>query len=157
MKENDDALVRAAVRGDCAAMGSALEGGADPNCRFAVEGAGTWTPLIAAASMGLSGAVALLLRRGARPDERDELGRTALHYAGIAWDGADAVRALLADGATASVVDRAGFSPLDAAAGAGNALTGTLLAAARAPCSPVHRAWVAESTPQQPDHGRGGR
>ncbi len=61
-----------------------LDVGADPNQRFEPapgQGSGDATPLMVAAAFGHTGAINVLMARGAKLRARDALGRTALHWA----------------------------------------------------------------------------
>jgi uncharacterized protein len=127
-------LVHAAAKGHEPIMRVLLAAGADPRS----NATGSY-PLYAAAWHGKAVAIDLLVERGADVDARESSGATALM--GAAAQGRDeAVRRLLAHGAS-----------LTASCGAGNALdiaranrhesTAALLAAAGAtPLRPAHRA-----------------
>ena len=75
------------------------------------------TLLHCAADAGLLGAVTALLAAGVPVDAVEaEAGQTALHYA-VALGRGDVIAALRAGGASASVADLSGATPLDGAAG----------------------------------------
>lgn len=72
------ALARVAQLGDAEASRLLLDRGADPN----TKGSSGWTPLMAATVAEKSTAtVKVLLEKGARVNERDDAGRTALDWA----------------------------------------------------------------------------
>eukprot|EP00747_Dinoflagellata_sp_TGD_P056184 gnl/TRDRNA2_/TRDRNA2_149952_c0_seq2.p1 gnl/TRDRNA2_/TRDRNA2_149952_c0~~gnl/TRDRNA2_/TRDRNA2_149952_c0_seq2.p1 ORF type:complete len:286 (+),score=35.34 gnl/TRDRNA2_/TRDRNA2_149952_c0_seq2:31-888(+) len=107
----------AAVNDDVPVLGRALaERAVAPD---AADASGR-TGLHAAASMGATAALRLLLQHGARPDARNgREGSTPLHMA--AGRGfADCVSLLLAHGAPVSAADRAGKTPLHEAAWGGH-------------------------------------
>lgn len=85
----------AAMKGDRAAVERELEAGQDVN---STTPDARLSPLMLAARFGSASVVAILLNRGARVDDRDAEGRTALMHA-AAGDNADVVRLLLNAGA----------------------------------------------------------
>jgi len=89
-------LLFAAQQGDVESGRLLLQAGADVNDRSAID---RKTALVVAAASGSRDFCALLLDKGANPDLADDGGFTALHYAAMAGNGADIVRALLAQGA----------------------------------------------------------
>jgi ankyrin repeat protein len=91
-------LMHAALYADAALMQLLIESGADVN---AADKSGTTTLMLAA---GDADKVRLLLDHGARADARTKIGRTPLLIACTHADNADAVRLLLAAGA--SIKDR---------------------------------------------------
>ena len=95
------ALHEAALRGDAAAVQSALAAGLDVN---GADEEGR-TALMLAAFDGHTGAVYLLLRRGARVDSQDAAGRTALMYA-ASGPNTPTVQRLLAAAPTVDLRDR---------------------------------------------------
>ena len=89
-------LLFAAQQGDVESGRLLLQAGSDVNDRSAID---RKTALVVAAASGSRDFCALLLDKGANPDIADDGGFTALHYAAMAGNGADIVRALLAHGA----------------------------------------------------------
>ena len=89
-------LLFAAQQGDVESGRLLLQAGSDVNDRSAID---RKTALVVAAASGSRDFCALLLDKGANPDLADDGGFTALHYAAMAGNGADIVRALLAQGA----------------------------------------------------------
>ena len=87
------------------------------------------TPLMVAAREGALEAARLLLRRGARLDARDSIGRTPLHIAARPWwqENAALVTLLLEAGAQPSIRDNQGYTPEQCAAAAGYARSAALL------------------------------
>jgi ankyrin repeat protein len=154
-----DWLFRAAVRGDRAAVESALLAGANPDDqdddgdtplvlaaaagRSAIAellldagadvnlaGRDGMTPLIMASLSGHHAVVELVIARGPRVDVRDALGRTALWFAALASD-LDLARRLRVAGADPLLADLEGWSPLDLAIEVGERPMIRLLAADR--------------------------
>ncbi len=72
------------------------------------------TPLMAASFWGKTGAVELLIDKGAELDLREEDGRTALHWA-VRRGHPEVVKILLAHGARTDITDREGKTALDLA------------------------------------------
>ena len=105
-------LHHSAARGDLAAMGEALEKGADVNARDRRR----QTPLHYAARSRDGGAngLRLLLEHDADPDLRSVSGETALHMA--VYHSAEAVRVLLEGGANPDIEDNRGRTARDVAA-----------------------------------------
>jgi ankyrin repeat protein len=77
------------------------------------------TALLAAARRGHADAVSLLLAAGARIDRANAAGETALHVAGLAGDARSLIALTDRNRAAIDVRDRAGRTPLMAAAEAG--------------------------------------
>jgi ankyrin repeat protein len=118
-------LVHAAVKGHEPIMRVLLAAGADPRS----NATGSY-PLYAAAWHGQAAAIELLVERGAEVDARESSGATALM--GAAAQGRDeAIRRLLAHGASLAVSCDAG-NALDIARANGHESTAALLAAAGA-------------------------
>lgn len=88
-----------------------------------------------AARFGREDLLALLWRRGADMDRKDEWGKSAMHHA-AACGRAGCARALLGWGAMPDQRDRDGRTPLALACAAGHVeLAGALLSAGADPCS----------------------
>lgn len=122
------ALHEAALRGDVAAVQSALAAGLDVN---GVDEDGR-TALMLAAFDGHTEVVDLLLRRGARVDTQDGAGRTALMYA-ASGPNTPTVQRLLAAAPTVDLRDREEhFTALMFAAAEGQAENVRALLQARA-------------------------
>jgi uncharacterized protein len=108
-----DALTQAAARGDHALVALLLEAGADPRL---VTSPYDGTALIAAAHHGHVEVILLLLERKPNTDHVNNLGWTALMEAIVLGDGGprhtEALRILIAAGASPNIPDRAGVTPL---------------------------------------------
>jgi hypothetical protein len=103
-------LASAVIAGDIRTVRGALADGADPN--LLVQGGGE-TALMWAVTNDRSTQIArMLLARGARVDERDGMGRTALHHAAQAGRR-DAAEVLIAHGARVDTRNTSGQTPLD--------------------------------------------
>jgi len=126
-------LMRAAKAGDLAAMRVLLEAGADPNLRTESgrRGRGGISPLLFAAGIGTAeqdttgrfktqqeaiDAIELLLEYGARIDDTDTQGRTALHGAALQGYN-DVIVYLVGKGLALTAADNEGLTPLDTALG----------------------------------------
>jgi ankyrin repeat protein len=125
------ALLLAAGGGHLAVLDTLLDAGADPNMQPSGH-----TPLGLAVQRGITGAVPLLLARGAQVDARNEQGLTALMMA-CWWGHAEIARALIAAGAELEAVNVRGHSPLMIAAGCGHAEAVSVLLAAGAAVNQV--------------------
>jgi hypothetical protein len=104
---------------DAAVVGSVLallDGGVPPDgwgeTEVVYEGQNEFTPLMVAAIRRLPKTTALLIRRGAKVNEIDHDGRTALMWAAKSGNSR-VVRVLLAAGADPNIVDRRGRTALD--------------------------------------------
>jgi ankyrin repeat protein len=104
------ALVMSASKGDAQSIENLVSKGADVNAQDQIS------PLMAAADSGQVSTVALLLKKGARVNDRAALnGMTALHFA--ARKGfLEVVELLLKSGADFEITDSDGFTPLWSAA-----------------------------------------
>lgn len=109
-----------------------LTHGADPNARFdskiarvpdnprssipdqSYANVTNATPLMHAAAGGQAAVVELLLKAGARMNDQDSYGYTALYW-GVMRDAREAVALLLERGADPNLRDRGGFTPLQLA------------------------------------------
>jgi hypothetical protein len=111
----DADLLRAARRGDLAAVEASLQDGADPNA----QGPEGRTPLLEAVAGGRIRAIRVLLRRGARPDVASAAGRTPLVEA-AETGSVDAARLLIEAGADLNRSQRGVGSPVEAAERAGH-------------------------------------
>ena len=90
-----------------------LEAGADPNFLCPLDAQRHWRPLIAAASVGSTACVALLLAAGSDASSRDSSGAVALHHA----RGVETVRLLLQAAPQAALVrNSSGSTPAQDAA-----------------------------------------
>ncbi len=89
--------------------------------------------LISYVQLGKAATVRKMLEKGADPDEKDEKGRTSLHWAAQeAFLGI--IRGLIRSGARINVSDDLGFTPLAIAAGTGHeAIVRELLNAGASP------------------------
>ena len=77
------------------------------------------SPIFQAATYGEVESARALLKQGANPNEKDESGRTALHWA--CQEGRiKIIRLLIKFGAQVDATDNLGFTPLATAAGEGN-------------------------------------
>jgi ankyrin repeat protein len=121
------ALLRAASKGDSAAVDAALQAGGDANAA-AANGV---TPLMLVCRSKSRVAVRALLKAGASAGLRSRMGCTAIGVAAERGD-ATAVAALIEGGADVNTVDGAGESPLMLAARLGHASPVPTLVAAKA-------------------------
>jgi ankyrin repeat protein len=124
-------LMRAARTNDAAVMKLLLGGGADPfltlpdrtNTLMIASGAGAGglrgegIRIVVPTEAGAVDAVSLLLDRGMDPDAFNTAGNTALHSAVARGDAV--VKLLVSRGASLHLKNKAGFTPLDLASGAG--------------------------------------
>jgi ankyrin repeat protein len=114
--ENDryDVITIAAVKDDVRMVKLAIELGGDPR---AVTSRYDGTALIAAAHLGHDGVVRALIDAGAPLDHVNNLGWTALIEAVVLGDGGPrhvaTAKALVAAGASTTIADRNGVTPLD--------------------------------------------
>ena len=110
-------LFEAAALGDEARIAAALD--ADPEAIEAFSGDG-WTALHLAAAFGSAGAVALLLKRGARVDavSNNPQRNQPLHAALSLGKDSVIIQTLLAHGADANAAQVGGFTPIFSAAAA---------------------------------------
>lgn len=110
-------LFEAAALGDEARIAAALD--ADPEAIEAFSGDG-WTALHLAAAFGSAGAVALLLKRGARVDavSNNPQRNQPLHAALALGKDSVIIQTLLAHGADANAAQVGGFTPIFSAAAA---------------------------------------
>ena len=117
-----DAITIAAVKDDVAMLKVALELGGDAK---AITSPYDGTALIAAAHLGHDEVVRTLIAAGAPLDHVNNLGWTAVIESIVLGDGGRrhvaCLKALLAAGATPSLADRAGRTPLALARGRGYA------------------------------------
>lgn len=100
-----------------------LENGADPN----LPGRCGMPPLCDAAFQGLAGFCRELLLHGARPDLRDDQGRSALWHASSLSDDRGICGLLLQSGANPNLCDYSGTYPIHNAASASLALCQALI------------------------------
>ncbi|HUT54935.1 MAG TPA: ankyrin repeat domain-containing protein [bacterium] len=117
----------AAYRGSALGIEIMLSG--EGECDLNASDSRGRAPLLLAAQ-GLTGKAVIekLIKEGAKPAARDKQGRTALHYAAIAWktgargqaDKEATVRTLVAAGAPLNQADDNGMTALQLAASAGN-------------------------------------
>ena len=127
--DNHTPIESAAERGWCTAIIWLLKKGADVHIRSPCSGI---VPLHAAAiRAGPRLAVVLLLDAGARVEQRDRQGRTALHYA-AELRNEKTCKLLLSRGASLDVSSRGGYDPEAVARRCGSATTADLLAEVRA-------------------------
>ena len=117
-------LHAAAAQGDGVVVLEMVQGGADPNALLGKDAA---TPLMTAAARGKTEVIRALLRSGARVDQKDHGGATALLKTSFPkpdgvppGDLARAASALLSGGADANAADENGWRPLLGAAAACN-------------------------------------
>jgi ankyrin repeat protein len=114
--ENDryDVITIAAVNDDLRMVKLALELGGNPR---AITSRYDGTALIAAAHLGHDGVVQLLIDAGAPLDHVNNLGWTALIEAVVLGDGGPrhvaTAKALVAAGASKTIADRSGVTPLE--------------------------------------------
>jgi len=110
-------LFEAAALGDEARIAAALD--ADPEAIEAFSGDG-WTALHLAAAFGSAGAVALLLKRGARVDavSNNPQRNQPLHAALSLGKDSVIIQTLLAHGADANAAQVGGYTPIFSAAAA---------------------------------------
>ena len=105
--EWEPSIWNAARKGDVEALSFHVRAGADVNEVSDLDGS---HPLALAAMAGRAGAVAYLLEQGARVDDTDEDGDTALHQASF-FGHLDVVNLLLAAGADRSIKNDKGLTP----------------------------------------------
>lgn len=111
-EEGRTTLVRAAVRGDEGMIQLLLdEAGAEAGALMEAPDKHGHTPLRAAAENGQTGAMALLLQKGAYAEARDPTGSTTLHWASLHGHG-DVVKVLFQSGAGVDVMDDPQHTPL---------------------------------------------
>jgi len=111
----DDPLLEAAFRGDSAAVRAILDSGKDAKAHLAARDPAGMTALHRATWGGHPGIVALLLERGADPDEPDAGGQTPVSLA-ARWGRGDIMALLLAKGGDVTQTDDLGRGPLHWAA-----------------------------------------
>lgn len=140
-------LVKAAGEGHLEIVRALLDNGADPNA----PGANEETALHAAALFPEHTAILdLLLQRGARPEPRDVALSTPMHRPAEALDGEPALR-LLARGASVTVVNQFGDTPLHLAAASARIHTAAVLCGAGADPKALD---AKGQTPQSRAHAR---
>lgn len=101
-------FVHYARSGDLAAVTRELNAGIGVNVHDNIG----QTALIAAISQGSAEITALLLKRGANPDEADNAGWTPLHYATYFGSGVELIDLLLKAGAKIDAQNDRGITPL---------------------------------------------
>ncbi len=107
--EGEPSVYEAAAFGDTAKLWKLVEAGGDVNALNA-EG---WTPLMAAVDNGSLENVRLLLQHGAKINEKNNAGETALLRACQPWSSNTAmIRVLLEAGADPNIGDKDGETPL---------------------------------------------
>ena len=106
----DDALIKAAERGELSKLLHRLDNGADPNASEIQTGD---TPLLRACSGGHIDCVQALLERGAKPELAAADGETPL-VAAVVFGDLDLVKLLLDQGAPIAQVGAHGTTPLHA-------------------------------------------
>ncbi len=106
--------------GDVPALKQLLEDGADPNAKTRGVTPLSWAIVGSETTPTVHAQVLALLAAGADPNIRDNVGRTALHFA-AQYGGSDAVtRALIDGGVGVDIKDQQGVSPLQLATMMGN-------------------------------------
>jgi hypothetical protein len=109
-------LMTASRRGDLAVMTALIDAGADINRQD--QWVNGWTPMLHALHKQQRKAVALLLERGANPNQAGWSGETPLMFAALDND-TETMSLLLARGARATARSRSGESALDIAVAGG--------------------------------------
>jgi ankyrin repeat protein len=142
-KAQNQALADAIVRGDSDAVTTVIDQGADPNA--SIQGT---RPLHLATLIGSQQLVSLLLDKNAEPDVRDNMGRSALHYAAIGGPdhSPEIIETLVSRGGDVNARDKRGCTPLDLAAGASNQDAASVLDRFGATCRQDRRKWVQQVT-----------
>ena len=108
---NASPLFLAAMAGDRDDIALLKARGADFNQRMDIIGMFPTSPLFGAVTFGDSEVVQALVQGGAKIDERDADGMTALDWAVVAHQP-EVVKALLVAGADVNAVDHFGYTPL---------------------------------------------
>jgi ankyrin repeat protein len=148
----NQALLRAAERGDTAAVKTLLKKEVEVNAKESSVGK---TALILAAERGHTDTVQALLKGGADIGARDNSGATALFYAAMRGY-LSTVKTLLANGADVNAKDEEGFTALIAAARGGYSDVVQALLAAGADVNVREHRW-GDTPLQYAKRGRSGR
>ena len=115
-KSNMNTLILAAMQGDTYIIQALINKGIDVN---STTTAGV-TPLLAAIVTNKKAAAKLLLASGARLNDKDKVGRSAIFYSANAKIDPEIAQMLIEKGADINVMDNNGFTPLSLAAARGN-------------------------------------